>query len=89
MLRVLPAVTPLHGRTFSIWTSLTCVLCVLLAGDMTSKALFAVTWFSFAVAAFHFMTEWLVYRTMTFASFMRPAPFALLSMVFMLVAWPY
>jgi hypothetical protein len=64
------------------------VLCLLLAGDLGNKALFAATWVSFAVAAFHFSTEWIVYRTMTFGAFMRPAPFALLSMALMLVAWP-
>lgn len=83
-----PPVTPLHGRTFAIWTSLTCVLCLLTAGDMGNRGLFTATFTSFAVAAVHFTTEWLNYGTMSTGGFAKPAPFALGSMALMLLAWP-
>lgn len=80
--------TPLHGRTFAIWTSLTCILCLLTVGDMSNRGVFLATFASFAVAAIHFATEWLIYRTMDFAGFIKPAPFAIGSMLLMLLAWP-
>lgn len=58
-------VTEVHGRTFGIWTLLTCTLCYLCAFNLENKALCLVTFLSFVYAFVHFLTEYLIYGTTT------------------------
>lgn len=37
---VLSAVTDLYGRTFAIWTLVTCSLCVICSQDPTNRAIY-------------------------------------------------
>ena len=58
-----PTVTALAARLFSAWCSITCALCVFLSYNIDNRALFVVTFFSFAVALGFFSLELVVYRT--------------------------
>lgn len=61
---VLFVVTDVHGRTFGIWTLLTCTLCFLCAFNLENKPLYLATFLSFIYAFGHFLTEYLIYHTM-------------------------
>lgn len=61
---MLRTVTEVHGRTFGVWTLLTCTLCFLCAFNLDNKPLYLATFLSFVYALGHFLTEYLVYRTM-------------------------
>ncbi|KAK8954571.1 Ergosterol biosynthetic protein 28 [Platanthera zijinensis] len=56
--------TDIHGRTFGVWTLLTCTLCFLCAFNLDSKPLYLTTFLSFIFALCHFMTEYFIYHTM-------------------------
>jgi len=58
-------VSALGARLFSVWCSITCALCLFLSYNLDNRALFVVTFFSFAVALLFFMSEVLVYRTVS------------------------
>ena len=66
-----------------MWTSITCTLCVLLAFDIDNRSLFVATLVSFIAALFHFLTEFLIYRTMTAANLLSPGIVAGVSIVWM------
>lgn len=57
------SVSALAARLFSAWCSITCALCVFLSYNIDNRALFVVTFFSFAVALAFFSMELIVYRT--------------------------
>lgn len=57
-------VTEVHGRTFGVWTLLTCTLCFLCAFNLDNKPLYLATFLSFIYALGHFLTEYLIYDTM-------------------------
>ncbi|PKU76231.1 Ergosterol biosynthetic protein 28 [Dendrobium catenatum] len=61
---VLHAVTDIHGRTFGVWTLLTCTLCLLCALNLENKPLYLATFLSFVYALGHFLTEYWIYHTM-------------------------
>ncbi|KAF8108038.1 hypothetical protein N665_0115s0050 [Sinapis alba] len=65
-----------HGRTFGVWTLLTCTLCFLCAFNPENKPLYLATFLSFIYALGHFLTEYLFYHTMTFANLSNVAFFA-------------
>ena len=58
-------VTPLAARTFSIWTSITCTLCVVCASHLQERGIVLATAASFYAAAFYFTAELLIFRTVT------------------------
>ncbi|XP_021754665.1 ergosterol biosynthetic protein 28-like isoform X1 [Chenopodium quinoa] len=60
--------TEVHGRTFGVWTLLTCTLCFLCAFNLDNKPLYLATFLSFIYALGHFVTEYLIYHTMTIAN---------------------
>lgn len=62
------AVTDVHGRTFGVWTLLTCTLCFLCALNLDNRPLYLATFLSFVYALGHFLTEYLVYKTMAAAN---------------------
>lgn len=61
-------VTEVHGRTFGVWTLLTCTLCYLCAFNLENKPLYLATFLSFVYALSHFLTEYLIYHTMAIAN---------------------
>lgn len=65
---LLHAVTDVHGRTFGVWTLLTCTLCFLCALNLGNKPLYTATFLSFIYALGHFLTEYLIYHTMAAAN---------------------
>ncbi|CAL9022655.1 unnamed protein product [Prunus brigantina] len=60
--------TEVHGRTFGVWTLLTCTLCYLCAFNLENKPLYLATFLSFVYALGHFLTEYLIYHTMAIAN---------------------
>ena len=64
----LHAVTDVHGRTFGVWTLLTCTLCFLCALNLENRPLYLATFLSFIYAIGHFLTEYLIYHTMAVAN---------------------
>ncbi|CAN1825693.1 Ergosterol biosynthetic protein 28 [Linum perenne] len=81
------AVTAVHGRTFAIWTLVTCTLCYTCAFNLDNKPLYLVTLLSFIYALVHFLMETLVYQTMSIANLTTVSFFAGTSIVWMLVKW--
>ncbi|XWS67528.1 hypothetical protein CRYUN_Cryun04dG0014200 [Craigia yunnanensis] len=72
-------VTEVHGRTFGIWTLPTCTLCYLCAFNLENKAVYLVTFLSFIYAFGHFLTEYLIYGTMTIRNLSAVSFFASIS----------
>ncbi|CAI5977358.1 unnamed protein product [Closterium sp. NIES-64] len=68
-----------HGRTFAVWTAVTCTLCILCALHLDSRPLYLATLASFVFALLHFLLELLVYKTMTVKNFAAPCFFASVS----------
>ncbi|PWZ55887.1 Ergosterol biosynthetic protein 28 [Zea mays] len=60
--------TDVHGRTFGVWTLLTCTLCFLCALNLENRPLYLATFLSFIYALGHFLTEYLIYHTMPAAN---------------------
>ncbi|CAH2038422.1 unnamed protein product [Thlaspi arvense] len=81
------AVSEVHGRTFGVWTLLTCTLCFLCAFNPDNKPLYSATFLSFIYALGHFLTEYIFYHTMTIANLSTVAFFAGISIVWMLWEW--
>ncbi|CAN1341203.1 Ergosterol biosynthetic protein 28 [Linum perenne] len=81
------AVTAVHGRTFAIWTLVTCTLCYTCAFNLDNKPLYLVTLLSFIYALVHFLMETLVYQTMSIANLTTVSFFAGTSIVWMVVKW--
>ena len=79
--------TEIHGRTFGVWTLLTCTLCFLCAFNLENKPLYIATFLSFIYALGHFLTEYLIYHTMAAANLGTVGFFAGTSIVWMLLQW--
>lgn len=60
----LNTVADVHGRTFAVWTLLTCTLCVLCALNLSNRALYQATFLSFVYALGYFLIECFIYGTM-------------------------
>ncbi len=77
-------VTGLTGRAFGVWTLVTCVLCVITAGnpDPAGPVFFA-TLLSFVIAGAFFVVELLVFGTVTVRSILSPSIVAGVSTVWM------
>ncbi|KAL4333977.1 hypothetical protein GQ457_07G024620 [Hibiscus cannabinus] len=76
-----------HGRTFGVWTLLTCTLCFLCAFNLENKPLYLVTFLSFIYAFGHFLTEYLFYNTMALSNLTTVGIFAGTSIIWMLLQW--
>ncbi|KAL7601806.1 ergosterol biosynthetic protein 28 [Lactuca sativa] len=77
----------IHGRTFGVWTLLTCTMCFLCALNLDNKPLYLATFLSFIYALGHFLTEYLIYHTMAIGNLATVGVFAGTSIVWMLVQW--
>ncbi len=77
-------VSHLMGRTFGVWTLVTCTLCVLTARDVDpDSAIFFATLLSFVYALGFFAVELVYFRTMTAGSIASPGVVASVSIVWM------
>jgi hypothetical protein len=65
-------VNGVHGRTFAVWTLLSCTLCFLCAFNLSSRPLYVATFLSFVYAIGYLSVECVVYHTISAASL---APF--------------
>ncbi|KAM7479081.1 hypothetical protein LguiA_027294 [Lonicera macranthoides] len=79
--------TEVHGRTFGTWTLLTCTLCYLCAFNLDNKPLYLATFLSFIYAFGHFLTEYLIYQTMSTRNLATVGFFAGTSILWMLLQW--
>lgn len=66
-------VSDLQGRTFGIWTSVTCMLCILAAENLDQSAIILATIGSFVIALIYFLLEYFIYQTISTAAFASPA----------------
>ncbi|RWW02788.1 hypothetical protein BHE74_00017080 [Ensete ventricosum] len=73
--------TDVHGRTFGVWTLLTCTLCFLCAFNLHNKPIYTATFLSFIYAFGHFLTEYLIYQTMAASNLTTVGIFAGISLV--------
>ncbi|KAM1121782.1 hypothetical protein ACFX2I_003444 [Malus domestica] len=80
-------VSEVHGRTFGVWTLLTCTLCYLCAVNLENKALYLSTFPSFVYALGHFLSEYLTYQTMAIANLSTVSFFAGTAIIWMLLQW--
>nr|CAB3498854.1 unnamed protein product [Digitaria exilis] len=79
--------TGVHGRTFGVWTLLSCTLCFLCAFNLGNRPVYAATFMSFVYAYGHFILEYLVYHTFTAANLGAYGLVAVTSIVWMLLQW--
>ena len=82
------AVTDVHGRTFGVWTLLTCTLCFLCALNLENRPLYLATFLSFIYALGHFLTEYLIYHTMAAANLSTVGFFAGTKLAFWVLSGP-
>lgn len=74
----------LTGRTFGVWTLVTCTLCILTAQNLdASSPIFLATMLSFVYAFAFFVLEMLVYKTVSTKSIISPGIVSVASMVWM------
>ncbi|XP_002971261.2 ergosterol biosynthetic protein 28 [Selaginella moellendorffii] len=79
------SMTEIHGRTFGVWTLLTCTLCFACAFNLENRELYWVTFASFVYALGHFVTEFLIYKTMALSNLATVSIFAGGSIIWMLL----
>ncbi|XP_024356802.1 ergosterol biosynthetic protein 28 isoform X1 [Physcomitrium patens] len=76
-----------HGRTFGVWTLLTCLLCVMTAFNLDNEALYLVTFLSFVFALGYFLIECFIYQTMAVKNVASLFFFAGGSIIWMSIEW--
>lgn len=82
-------VNDLYGRLFATWTLLTCGLCLICARNPTNPAIYGATLLSFVVALVHFLSELLIFKTMSIKGAASPMVVAGLSVLWMGAGWNY
>lgn len=83
------AVTDLNGRTFAMWTSLSCVLCLFCAKNPQNRAMYSATLASFVLALIFFSSELLLYKTLSLKSALQPMIVAGVSVLWMGLGFNY
>eukprot|EP00884_Botryococcus_braunii_P004211 jgi/Botrbrau1/13791/Bobra.0056s0041.1 len=79
----------LYGRTFAIWTMTTCGLCFICARNPRSPAIYGATMLSFILAGAFFLSEVLLFKTLSFRAAAAPLFFAGISGLWMAAGWNY
>lgn len=82
-------VTELCGRVFSIWTLVTCGLCLICARNPCVPSIYGATLFSFVSALLFFLLEVLVYQTVSWQRALQPLIIAGVSTLWMGAGWNY
>jgi len=80
-------VSDLQGRTFAVWTLVTCILTLTCALDIFNKTLYKLTVASFTVALCYFLFEFFVFETVTFKEFFSPCFVAGTSILWMIASF--
>ena len=81
-------VNDLASRLFGIWTFLAAILRITCAISFYNKAVYHLTFISFLVALFHFLSEVLMYKTAKLdVGVLTPIIISALSMVLMLIGY--
>ncbi|KAI9671067.1 MAG: ergosterol biosynthesis protein [Alyxoria varia] len=57
------SVTTLSARTFGTWTALTAIVRLFAAFHITEPAWYQLAFLTYVVAALHFVSEWVVFRS--------------------------
>jgi hypothetical protein len=83
------AVSDLHGRTFAMWTSLSCVLCLFCAKNPQNRSVYSVTLASFVLALMFFMGELLLFKTLSWKMALQPMIVAGVSVLWMGLGYNY
>ena len=65
--------SPLQGRTFGIWTSVSCVLCLICIKYPKEKGIVLATLMSFIFAFLYFVLEYGFFQTVALDGFIKPA----------------
>lgn len=81
--------TPLQSRTFAIWTTTSCMLCLLCARNIGNRQLYAATFGSFVIALGYFVLEHVVYETVPLKRAMQPLVVASISIMWMGAGFNY
>lgn len=74
--RASKAYTPLVGRTFAVWTTVTCLITIMAAFNLRNAALLWTTVGTFAAANTFFALELAVYKTVSVGTIALPFFFA-------------
>ncbi|GIL95058.1 hypothetical protein Vretimale_1158 [Volvox reticuliferus] len=82
-------VTGLLGRLFAAWTLMTCAVCLACAWDPSNKIVYGTTLFSFVVALTFFLSELLIYRTVTIRGALSPMIIASVSTAWLSMGWSF
>ena len=83
-------ITPLSSRLFGTWTFLSCIIRYYAAYHLDSRDIYIVTLWTFGIALFHFLSEWLVYGTMQFGKGIVPSlTVAIVSLVWMTLQYDF
>ncbi|EFJ47056.1 hypothetical protein VOLCADRAFT_105276 [Volvox carteri f. nagariensis] len=82
-------VSNLLGRLFAAWTLMTCALCLACAMDPSNKTVYGTTLFSFVVALLFFLSELLVYKTVTIRGALSPMIIASISTAWLSLGWDF
>lgn len=83
-------VTPLQGRTFGTWTALTALVRAYAAYHITEPAWYQLAMVTYAVAGWHFFSEWFYFKTTQWgAPLAGPAFISVGSLVWMVSQWSW
>jgi len=83
------SVNDLFGRTFAMWTTLSCMLCLCCARNPCNKIVYGATLASFVIALLFFLGELCVFKTLGWRTALQPLVVALISAVWMSLGWNY
>jgi FtsH-binding integral membrane protein len=78
-------VSGVAARLFSVWCLITGLLCLFLSQNLDNRALFLITFLSFAAALGFFLMEFLVYRTVDVRGVWMQAFIATTSLILMYI----
>ncbi|KAF8512262.1 Erg28-like protein [Gautieria morchelliformis] len=83
-------VTALQSRTVAIWTFLSAIIRVYCAYHIHEKTIYDITMWSYAAALFHYVSEWLLFRSADFGSgLLGPLIVAPVSFLWMMTQYDY
>ncbi|KAL8938392.1 MAG: hypothetical protein Q9211_003222 [Gyalolechia sp. 1 TL-2023] len=81
-------VTPLHARTFGVYTALAAIIRLYAAYNINDASMYQLAVWTYVVALGHFYSEWLVFRTARFGGgLVGPLVISMTSLVWMVLQW--
>ncbi|KAF5367395.1 hypothetical protein D9758_003770 [Tetrapyrgos nigripes] len=83
-------VTPLHARTFAIWTLTSAVVRFYAAYNIHVKAVYDITLFTYLIAFAHFSSEYFIFRSAKLdIPLLSPFVVSVASMIWMFMQYDY